>query len=191
MSTLADRLQVPRQHDGLSGRTEAERREIAARIEAASRAKEAVEGRTLTPWEIAATLTPEDSSAPRRRCRSCSSWLPATTQYFYRNGPKYLKPRCITCVRRDNTRCKRTEQGKANKRDACRLYMRRRREAEKAAGLSRPESTPRQRLLWSRAFDRRRLARTEDARKRAHIEARIANLTREIDRLAEKQACAG
>lgn len=181
MSTLpkiSSRHQVPREHDGLTGRTEAERREIADRIERVSRLKGRVGGRVLTPFEIALALG-ADRRAPKKRCLGCSSRLPLTAEYFGTKGADRWDHLCRSCRNRYHARYRATHK---ENREAKR--------ARERASRARTDRTPRPSTPLSRLKGNRRQARLDLSRattdaQREHYRARIANLTHEIDRLAE------
>jgi hypothetical protein len=63
--------------------------------------------------------------------------------------------------------------------------MRRYRERRKAAGIPRPPETVLSRLKACRRHARLTLAKTTDPGRAERLKARIANLTHEINRLAE------
>lgn len=180
-TTLASRLAVPRHSDGLTGRTEAQRREIEARIEAAGRAKDRLEGRELSPCEIARAISP--TRAPEKRCKSCSSKLPATKEHFPINRPGELRGTCRICFRRERARYNREYDKKPERRARKRDAERARRAALKAAGFV-PVRSVLTALKDLRRTALRRLAEARSDRSREHYRTRVLNLTHEIERMA-------
>lgn len=195
---LADRPQSPRRQGGLTGRTEDERRAIAERIEAASRAKYAAEGRTLTPYEIASAITP--TIARERKCSLCGSKLPETEEhfYYYHTRRRYYSE-CKTCYLAGRARYYRSPAGRANRearrerlREASRKYMARIRAERIASGLpARGVPGAREKLMCTLRVYRCRLKGIADPARAERYRASIANLVVEIDRLSARRACEG
>lgn len=197
-TTLASRLQVPKEWDGLVGRTEEERREIEERIDRVFRAKDRVaraegEPRELSPVEIAIALG-SDRKTRRVRCPSCKSYLPMDDAHFWAGGLELGHYVCRTCKNRRNVRYQRSAKGKARlaayleaKRAHDREYQARKRERMKRDGIKRIP-TARERLINNRRDARLKLSRATDPARIEALKARVANLTHEIERIDQKQA---
>lgn len=183
--------------DGLTGRSEAQRREIRERIDRLYEAKRQAEGGDLAPTTVAVALAPASRRADTKRCTSCHGRLPATTEYFAPNGRRIdgtvkLHGRCRPCHYRASRPTKTPRQrlspealAEVRRRDAERRRARRR--ADSAAGI-RPARTVLTRLIECRSKARRRLAEATDMVARERTRAHLLNLDHEIARLRERRA---
>lgn len=182
---------TPRE-SGLTGRTEAERREIQARIDRLYERKRRADDGEVSIFDAAAAIDGGER-APRRNCSRCQIPLPATADHFYADPRGGLRAECKTCFRLRAARGRNPERERElnqdpARREAAARATREWRARRRAAGLPVRSTTARSRLLACRRGAYCRLRRIGDPARRAIYLARIAEYDREIDRLARREA---